>query len=264
MNRVFAGLVAILHTSRVQMTLSMARPMFQFIILLQPFVMTTIAYLVYGSTSPLRLVNYVVLGAGFTTLWSSIVFSSASDINRERYYGTLETIFVAPVSFAAVLAGKIIGNTVLGIASMGLSTLYLVGVYRVKIALVHPLWLLGAFLIAFLALSSFSFFLAMVFTLSRQAEMWMNSAEYPLYVLCGFLFPITSLPSWVHPISYALPPTWIIQLVRDSLSATISNGERLTTLFTVLGCTGLYSIAAYFCYRYFEYKARDIGKLGVY
>ncbi|AWB43698.1 hypothetical protein DCC85_05340 [Paenibacillus sp. CAA11] len=254
---------ALLQTARVQMRLSMARPVFQFVIWISPFFYATISFFIYGRTSREALVNYVVLGSGFMSLWSSIVYSSASDINRERYYGTLENIFAAPIPFSIILLGKIIGNTLWGMLSMGLSTLYLVVIFGARLEAAHPLLLGLALVLVSLALIIFAFFMSLFFTLSRQAEALMNFLEYPIYLVCGFLFPVAILPGWIQPLSYLLPPTWAIQLLRSTLME-----KELSVILQQMGVliilTLIFAGIAWYCYQAVERKARIDGKLGVY
>jgi ABC-2 type transport system permease protein len=40
--------------------------------------------------------------------------------------------------------------------------------------------------------------------------------EYPIWLICGFLVPLALLPAWVHPISWALAPTWGMRAIRES------------------------------------------------
>ena len=40
--------------------------------------------------------------------------------------------------------------------------------------------------------------------------------EYPIWLICGFLIPLTLLPEWVRPISWALAPTWGMSAIRES------------------------------------------------
>ena len=255
---------ALLQTIRVHMGLSMARPMFQFIIWISPLFLATIAIFVYSSASSEEIFHYVILGSGFMALWSSIVFSSASDVNRERFYGTLEIIFVSPVPFAVILIGKIIGNTFWGFLSMIISFVYLVVIFEVDIMIPNLFVFISAIFFVLLALIVFSFFLSLAFTLSRQAEALMNFIEYPIYLLCGFMFPVAILPIWVQPLSYAIPPTWAIELLRmvtmeDTTLVLIR--EPLTGLVVT---TLIYIGLGVFCYRAVEKKARVSGKLGVY
>ncbi len=255
---------SLFHTILVHMKLSIARPMFKFIIWISPLVFSTIAVFVYGTESNETLFHYVVLGSGFMALWSSIVFSSASDVNRERFYGTLEIIYVSTVPFAITLIGKIIANTIWGLISMILSFIYLKFIFQLELVFYHPWLFAGALLFVLLALSVFSFFLALSFTLSRQAEALMNFIEYPIYLVCGFLFPISFLPNWVQVISKLLPPTWGIQLLRDVTAKTLSYQSIMISLTAILILTLLYiSIGIYF-YRLMDLKVRKSGKLGVY
>ncbi|WP_059172105.1 ABC transporter permease [Bacillus sp. FJAT-27445] len=256
-------LQALSQTANLQMRLSIARPMFQFVIWISPFFYSTLSYFIYGKVSNETLVHYVLLGSGFMALWSSIVYSSASDINRERFYGTLENIFVAPTPFSIILLGKIVGNTIWGIIAMGLSVLYSIVFFRVQVAIVHPLLFLLALLLVVLALIIFSFFLALFFTLSRQAEALMNFLEFPIYFICGFLFPISILPFWIKPLSYILPPTWAIALLRETLSAT-NIANILQAMGILVALSLVYGLIAWSCYKAVERKARIDGKLGVY
>lgn len=253
-----------LHTIKVHMKLSLARPMFQFIIFLTPFLFATIGILIYGDSSSEQIFHYVVLGSGFVTLWSSIVFSSASDVNREKLYGTLELLFIAPVPFWLTLAGKIIANTLWGLLSMLISYIYLLFIYRVPVIIEHPLHFILAYLFVLLSLSVFSFFLAMSFTLSRQAYALMNMLEYPVYLICGFMFPITVLPDWVQPLSWVLPPTWAIELLRIISKKNINQEEIIVAWGVLLVLTLIYLLISLAYYRLVEKKAKINGNLGVF
>jgi ABC-2 type transport system permease protein len=40
--------------------------------------------------------------------------------------------------------------------------------------------------------------------------------EYPVWLVCGFLVPLSLLPGYVRPISWALAPTWGIRAIRHA------------------------------------------------
>lgn len=255
---------AFLHSVIVQMKLSMARPMFQFVIWLSPLFYATITYFIYKDRPAEEVFRYVVLGSGFMALWTSIVYSSASDIGRERFYGTLENLFVAPASFSLVLWGKIIGNTLWGFLSMALSFGYLTFIFKVEIPIPNVVLLVPAVIIVVASISIFAFVMAMVFTLSRQAEALMNFIEYPVFLVCGFLFPVSILPSWVQPISALLPPTWAIGLLREVTNGGSTFLETGIAFGAAAAITVCYCVLAVICYRVLEQRARIDGKLGVY
>ena len=50
----------------------------------------------------------------------------------------------------------------------------------------------------------------------RRAWAIGNLLEYTVWIICGFLVPLTLLPDWVRPISWVLAPTWGMNAVRES------------------------------------------------
>ena len=253
---------AFFHSAKVQMLLSIARPMFQFIVWVMPLFTATLTYFIYGGQSPERIFQYAVLGSGFMGLWSSIVFSSASDLTRERYYGTLESIFTSPTPFAIILMGKIFGNTIWGLISMVMAFLYLKLLFGIQLPSLSIARFIVTLLIVIFAICVFAFLLALLFTLTRYSNTIMNVIEYPIFLLCGFVFPISVLPGWLSWISYILPPTWAIEALR--------NVTGVTSIFTykeaILGlsfATFIYIVLAIVVYAYVDRKARQSGQLGV-
>ena len=253
---------AFFHSAKVQMLLSIARPMFQFIIWVMPLFTATITYFIYGGQSPERVFQYAVLGSGFMGLWSSIVFSSASDLTRERYYGTLESIFISPTSFSVILMGKIFGNTLWGIVSMVMAFLYLKLLFGIQIPKLSAPLFIGTLIIVIFAVCVFAFLLALLFTLTKYANTIMNVIEYPIFLLCGFVFPISILPNWLSWISYILPPTWAIEALRN-VTGVITIFTYQEALFGLSFITLLYILISVVIYNFVDKKARQSGQLGV-
>jgi ABC-2 type transport system permease protein len=61
-----------------------------------------------------------------------------------------------------------------------------------------------------------------------------NLLEYPGWLLCGFLVPLSFFPGWVTWIAYALPPTWGMAAIREAASG----GSPWADILLCLG-TGL-------------------------
>jgi ABC-2 type transport system permease protein len=55
-------------------------------------------------------------------------------------------------------------------------------------------------------------------TVVRYRTAWAlgNALEYPVWLVCGFLVPLSLFPGWVRPISWALAPTWGIRAIREA------------------------------------------------
>lgn len=204
----------LLSTMLLQMKQSLVRPMYQFCLIVSPILNTVLLYEMFRNSGNTDFASYVILGAGLMSLWSCICFSSAGDINRERFSGTLVLIFAAPAGFPAIIIGKILGNTMLSMASILISMAAALVLYRTPLQLASP----GYFLIALLGIiGSFVVIysvIACLLTLSRRTTLYMNCIEIPFIMLCGLSFPIDILPEWLQVISRCLASTWAVELLR--------------------------------------------------
>ena len=197
-----------------------ARPMFKYTMIVGPLLYTIILGEIFRNADAASFVAYVVLGSGLLNLWNSIAFSSAGDINRERFSNTLSIIFTAPADFRLILIGKIIGNTILSLGAFLLSVFFAMAIYRPEIV-VSSWTLLGLSLL--LALAAFivvSIFVAYLLTLSKKTELWMNCLTYPFAIVFGFLFPVENLPQLVQYFAWVFPPTWAVRLMRYTVTDT--------------------------------------------
>lgn len=253
----------LLSTMVLQMKQSFARPMFRFSLIANPILNTILLYEMFRHSQQDNFVSYVVLGAGLMAIWSCICFSSAGDIQRERYSGTLALIYAAPAGFPTIITGKILGNTLLSLSSLLISLATAVAVYRTPVVLVCP----GYFFVALVALvGSFmvlSTVLAALLTLSRRTSLYMNCIEIPFILLCGFAFPIHVLPAWLHPVSLALSPTWAVELLRMAVNGVEDARLFFQKLLVLVLLSVGYALFSGWLYRYMDRQVRMTASLEV-
>ncbi|MBR5128381.1 MAG: ABC transporter permease [Roseburia sp.] len=212
------GNSVLITTMILQMKQSFARPMFRFCLIANPILNTILLYEMFRNSGEENFASYVILGAGLMGIWSCICFSSAGDINRERYSGTLSLVFAAPAGFAKIILGKILGNTILSLTTLAISLATAVILYQTPIVLVSPGYFVIAFAAMIMSFVVFSSILACLLTLSRRTTLYMNCIEIPFILLCGLSFPIEILPQWVQSFSYLLAPTWAVELLRMAVA----------------------------------------------
>lgn len=227
-----------LATMIVQMKNSFARKTFQFTLLAQPILYTFITYYMFIYSEIDNYISYVVLGSGLLSLWSCIVFSSAGDIERERWMGTLAILFVAPASFPKIILSKIIGNTILSLLPFIISFLIVRFIFLEPFIITHFYWFLFIFLLSIISFVAIAFLFSVFFTLSKKAGSLMNCMEYPIFILCGMAFPLSMIPEPFHFISYLLTPTYATQLLRSSINGI----ENLSIFYLQIGLLILLSI----------------------
>lgn len=248
---------------RLQMKQSFVRPMFRFCLIINPILNTVLLYEMYKDSGEENFFAYVVLGAGLMGLWSCICFSSAGDINRERYSGTLALIFVAPAKFVLIVLGKILGNTLLSLLTFVISIVTAAILFRVPIMIANPSMFIIAFIGTIVSFIVVSTMIAFLLTISRKTELYMNCIEIPFILLCGFVFPIDILPEAVQHVSRALPPTYAVELLRDSVYGILDMKDFFVRLGIMTGLSILYVVISIVLYRSIDKQVRINGTLNV-
>lgn len=257
------NLKSIYSSSLLQIKQSFGRPMFRFCVFVQPILYGIITYFMFKKSGMNNFVAYSILGTGLLSLWSTICFSSVGDISRERFMGTLEVISCTPTKFEIIMLGKVLGNTLWGAVSMIISYIFITVAFRTSMIIVHPLIFIGTFIISLVSFIGISLVLASVATLSRKTGIIMNMLEFPVYILCGILFPIEILPIWTRLLSWILSPTWVVKLLKMSVLG-IENYEMYFKYMVILiFITMVYFILARILFKEIDKKTRIHATLGV-
>ena len=85
---------------------------------LYPLFFATTAFFVFQAGHGPRTLIYAALGAAVMGMWSSVSTSAGSAMQRERWWGTLELLVVAPRHFSLVLFPSTLGLATVGISSV--------------------------------------------------------------------------------------------------------------------------------------------------
>lgn len=142
----------------------------------------------------------------------TILFTSFA-IVRERESGTLEQLMVTPIRTTDLMMGKVLPYAAIGLLDMLLTLGVMVWFFDIAIS--------GSF--GFLLLASVIFILAslgmglFISTVSRtqvQAIQLTTGIFLPSLLLTGFVFPLEPMPWFIKIISYSLPLTYYLEVIR--------------------------------------------------
>jgi ribosome-dependent ATPase len=134
-------------------------------------------------------------------------------IVRERERGTLEQILVTPISKGALLAGKLLPFLVVGALEALFVALAMVFVFRVPIQGSVLELALAATLFLFCSLA-LGLFISTVAKTQIQAMLLSFAVLLPSVLLSGFMFPCESMPAPIRAVTYVLPSTYFVEIVR--------------------------------------------------
>jgi ABC-2 type transport system permease protein len=252
----------ILVVAEMTLRMQLMEPFVIFTVLLQPILIALLGlWMLQGRGAEGAM--FVVVGSGLTGLWSSLLFISGNSINIERWIGTLESLVGLPTPFEVIVFGKNLANVVQSLGAMILGYLVAVLFFGYSLSIDQPLLFAISVLFTVLGFVSFGLIIAPLFVMSPAVQGWQNAMEFPIYVLCGFLFPIALLPGWTTPISYLLPPYW----AAVALHGTSTGGASLPQTLLAWGMLVLFSLLDLFIasrlFKRMLYKARADATLGM-
>jgi ABC-2 type transport system permease protein len=180
----------------------------------------------------LRSVDSLVPGLIAFILLLSVTLLTSQAVVKERERGTLEQMFVTPITRAEFLVGKMLPYGI--IATVQVAVVFTVG----------TLWFGVPFRgsLAVVAVGALLFLLAgigqglIISTLSRnryQAQVASMFIIIPSFLLSGFVFPLESMPRPVYLITYLIPLRYFLVVLRSSFMKGTGFGPLAPQLFAM-------------------------------
>lgn len=175
---------------------------------------------------------------GVLIMQISLILTGISVV-REREKRTLEQLLVTPVSRSAIVLGKLSPYVIIALVVF----YFILGVGWAVFDIPQPsshalLFLLGLIFVA--AMIALGLLISLVSSTQQQAMFLAIFIIVPSILLSGFIFPIEAIPGIVRPISYAIPFTYFVEIIRGLL---VKNTEFADLLGAYSALTGF---AAFF------------------
>jgi len=208
------------------------------------------------------VVTYLLVGALIWQYLSVIFYAISEMIAWERWEGTIEYTFMAPVSRPTHL----VGTTLFAIGYGIVRTLVILGIvvafFRLNLGganLVGAVLMLLAGSVSFVGLGIVAAVLPLLYP-ERGAQMT-NAAAAILLLISGVYYPVETLPGWLQRIAAVSPATYVIKGMRACLLEGESTGRLLPTIFTLIGIGVLIIVIGLIVFRYVETYAKRAGRL---
>ena len=181
----------------------------------------------------------------------SVLFGTTSmlavTVTFEKKNRSFERLLLAPISLNPLMLAKTSGAILFGslnaVVPVGLA-LYLADIPDLRWD-----WALPAIVLIAIASTFLGLFIAVTVSEVFEAQTFSNFFRFPMIFLCGLFFPIESLPLYLRPLSYALPLTYGVDILRGAVGGT--NTMPLPLDFLVIGC---------FCVVLFAISLRNINR----
>lgn len=165
------------------------------------------------------VVGFLFLGMLALTLAGAGFWSVAFSIKLELDAGTLEPAWLTPTRRETFVVGLTLAGLIVATASTAI--LVLVGIWLFgagiapRIAMAVPVLAITA-----VGILGIGYLVGAIVLRMRDANFFVDAADFIFVAMSGAAFPIVVLPDAVRWISYLLPTTWALDLVRGAALGT--------------------------------------------
>ena len=208
--------------------------------------------------------GFLILGQTVFAFFMGMNWRGGMAIQRERWQGTLEMIFLTPASRVAfVLAESLYGLLDSG-WTVFLAMMVAFFLFGAGFHVAHPAAALLAVALTLAAMVALGLFFAGFYVLTRAAGPLSSVVQAPVGFLSGVQFPLAALPSALQAVSYVLPVTYGVFAVRRSLLGGEGLAELAPTLAILAVMTVAFAAAGTWLLHRMEVRAKRTGSLHAY
>jgi len=177
------------------------------------------AELITGATINVNfLILYLLIG---TSVWSylSVTFDGVTDIiNMERWEGTIEYTFMAPISRFTHLLGSCWYALVHGLLFTFIQLIVVGAFFHLDLSHANYLTAVFMLLVGSISFIGFGIGAAVLPLLYTEKGMQMSFiVRAILLLISGVYYPIEVLPAWMQPLARISPATYVLDGLRAGL-----------------------------------------------
>lgn len=153
----------------------------------------------------------------------TILFTSFAVV-RERESGTLEQLMVSPVKVPDLMLGKVLPYALIGFMDMMLTLGVMVWFFNISIT-GSFFFLCWASVIFILTSLGIGLLISILCKTQVQAIQLTMAIFLPSLLLTGFVFPLEPMPWFIKIISYSLPLTYYLDIIRGVVIKGVGAGD---------------------------------------
>jgi ABC-2 type transport system permease protein len=175
----------------------------------------------------------------------SILFGTTSllsvTVTFEKKNRSFERLLLAPIPLELLMLAKTSGAILFGVVNAFVPVImaaFLMDLSRVAWGVFVP----AVFLIS-VASTFLGLFIAVAVSEVFEAQTFSNFFRFPMIFLCGLFFPISALPVYLKPISYALPLTYGVDMLQGAIHGGNIMSFPIDLAILAAFCVGLFIVS---------------------
>jgi len=218
---------------------------------------------VTAALSSASIFNFFYWGFIFLIIFSTSIWGIGQSIRNEQLQGTIEQLFLAPVSRVTIISGRFARTVITDLAIIAYLGILLIVLSHETVTVQNPLLLISAYALLEIAVLGFGLFFAAVTFRLKSFNLLSNLTQFAVIGLCGVFFPLSILGP-VQVVSLVIPFTYFADLFRYAGygGPTLLN-PSLELLLTLVLALGLFGAGLAF-FKSTEKRAQQRGQIGTY
>jgi len=209
-----------------------------------------------------KAILYLLVG---TLVWHylSVIFHDISEaIAWERWEGTIEYTFMAPVTRFTHMMGQTAFCVVYGVLHTGIILLVVGFFFKLNLGQANMLGsglVLLAGSLSFIGLGVTAAVLPLLFP-ERGAQMT-HVIQALVLLVSGVYYPVSVLPGWLQPVARISPATYVLEGMRAGILQGVSTGAMLRYVWPLLLMGAVFIPLGVYIFQVAERYAKRTGKL---
>jgi ABC-2 type transport system permease protein len=150
----------------------------------------------------------------------SILFGTTSmlavTITFERKSRSFERLLLAPISLNLLMLAKTSGAIMFGVFNAFVPVIF--ASFMTDLSGINWLMVLGSVVLVAITSTFLGLFIAVSVSQVFEAQTFSNFFRFPMLFLCGLFIPLADLPSFIRPLSFALPLTYGADILKTAIN----------------------------------------------
>lgn len=203
---------------------------------------------------------YIAVGNALQVVSFSAIFAVSNITSEEKWQGTLIPLLATPANRFPLFLGRAMIQVLNGMLTIVMGFAYATYIFEVDLSRTNVLALAVVIAVTSFTMTGFGLMIGSVGLYLRTAMIIANIFLFIGLLLCGVNFPVSALPAWLQPASYAIPLTYGTSAARLAVAgATSMEIAPLVIEEILVGAAAI--MAGYALFISFEYLARARGTL---
>ncbi|OPY70003.1 MAG: Inner membrane transport permease YadH [Syntrophorhabdaceae bacterium PtaU1.Bin034] len=175
----------------------------------------------------------------------SVLFGTTSmlsvTLTFERRSRSFERLLLAPLDLNLLMLAKTSGAIVFGLVNAFVPVVF--AAFLTDLSGIDWTPVLGAIFLIAVTSTLLGLFIAVSVKEIFEAQTFSNFFRFPMIFLCGLFIPVQSLPLFLQPLSYILPLTYGVDILKSAISRSGHLGLPLDFLILLVFAVGLFLVS---------------------